>query len=160
MQLRDSVLWEARERELKAACWERTAQWTSTPSEPASTLRQIRAALFLGANLAISILPYRSLSAQSSHSGRQEERKMRGRRGNRNRQWGWSSVRVLSGGRRKLRHISRMKVNGAGDLQDDGDSVETKSDGETEKRREVISSKIIQTGWDTKGGRGWKDGCV
>lgn len=92
------------------------------------TLKQIRAAPFLGASLTISILPYRSLSARSSHSGRQE-RQMRSRRGNNNRQWvewGWSSVRELSGGRRLLWHISSMKVNGTEDLQDNTNSTEAK----------------------------------
>lgn len=60
------------------------------------TFKRIRATLCLGADLAISILPYRRLSAQSSHSGRQE--RCGGRRANRNRQWvdwGWSTVKSL-----------------------------------------------------------------
>lgn len=96
------------------ACWTRF------------TLKQIRAALFPGASLAISILSYRSLSAHSPHSGGRE-RRMRSGRGNNNRQWvewGWSSVSVLSGGRRQLWHISSMKVNGTEDLQDNTNSTD------------------------------------
>lgn len=46
---------------------------------------------------------------------------MRGRRGNKNRQrveGGRSRVRVWSRGGKKLRHFSRMKVNGSEDLRD------------------------------------------
>ncbi len=94
------------------------------------TLKQIRAALFLGASLAISILPYRSLSAHSSHSGRRE-RKMRGRRGDWNRQWvEWGSSSVSFEQREVGGYdTSRMKVNGTEDLQDDAYGVETKAEG-------------------------------
>lgn len=104
------------------------------------TLKQIRTAFFPGATLTISILPYRSPSAQSSHSGRWE-RKMRG---NINRQWvewGWSSVRVWSRGRRQLWHISRMKVNGTEDLQDNAKSVETEPQGETHREGRKLLHK-------------------
>lgn len=120
--------WERAEGVILGSCslMNLYADWTRF------TLKQIRAAFFLGANLAISMLPYRSLSTQSSHSGRQERW---GAGGARETDSGWSEDDPLSEfrteGRGQLWHISTMKVNGTEDLQDNANGVETKAVTET-----------------------------
>lgn len=101
------------------------------------TLKQIRAPLFVSANLAISILPYRSLSAQSSHSGRQE--RWGGGRGKRNRHRVESeddpqTASWAGGGIPALTHL-KDEGDETGDLRDDANGVETEAATEREKRR-------------------------
>lgn len=116
------------------------------------TLKQIRAALFPGASLRNLMVPCRSLSAKSSHSGRQDEGWGAG--GGIEADRGWSEndavSRIWREGRRKLWHVSRMKVNDTEDHQDyansagrkrtSGRSAEEGGGGRAEP------SKITQTG--------------
>lgn len=118
------------------------------------TFKQIRAALFLGANLAISILPHRSPSALSLHGG---EREMRGRAT----EGGVSMIcrqraeqrRGRGGGGGQLWHTAQKKVNGSEDLRCYGNDnkVETKRRGRRgrwDQRR--IKDRKTQEEEDTK----------
>lgn len=132
-----------------------TVWWSSPPlTQLASPWNKLELLSPRARGLRNFTLPYRSLSAKSSHSGRRRA-EMRGRRGNKNRQrveGGWSHVRVWSKGGRKLWHFSRMKVNGTEDLQDYAN--EKRSAGrsmEEQARKRVASLKMTQN----RGGR-WK----
>ena len=135
MQLPNSLLPE--EVELKAPYWDHKAWWTSTPAEPASPWNKSeplhgRRARNLHTALQEPVSP-------RVHAAGDKGGKMRGRRGNRNRQWverGSSSVRAVSRGRRQLWHISRMKVNGTEDLQDEGCKWCRNKSAEGKQRRE------------------------